>query len=72
MHTVLGQSDIGCFVPGECIDSTFLIALKTDRVNECLEECRRYVADNGATCQDFTFYVEEQVLKILCFEMDLA
>ncbi len=72
VHTVLGQSDIGCFVPGECIDSTFLIALETDRVNKCLEECRRYIADNGATCQDFTFYVEEQVKKILRFNMGLA
>ena len=55
------KDDAECFVPGECLDSTVLVVLQDSTVNDCLTDCKEYVADNGATCQDFTFYIQEQV-----------
>ncbi len=41
------KDDAECFVPGECLDSTVLVVLQDSTVNDCLTDCKEYVADGS-------------------------
>ena len=36
---VVGQTNVGCFVPGECIRSFYVDVTATDYPEECLDTC---------------------------------
>ena len=41
IQTTLGQiPEIGCFVPGECLFSSFVEANSTGSASECLDYCQ--------------------------------
>ncbi len=58
-----GQDDIGCFVPGECVESVALTELDVVLPSECLSACKEYEHEGTGDfeCNYFTFYFESNV-----------
>ena len=62
-----GQDDIGCFAPGECVESVALTELAADLPSECLSACKEYEHEGTGDfeCNYFTFYFDSNVGNIL-------
>ena len=58
-----GQDDIGCFVPGECVESVALTEMGAVLPSECLSACKEYEHEGTGDfeCNYFTFYFESNV-----------
>ncbi len=50
--------DIGCFAPGECVNSEIL-AVTSAYFNGCLEDCQD--EENHPGCEAFTHYANSSV-----------
>ena len=65
---VLGQ-DIGCFVPGECLNSNSIGVGQLDAPDQCLDFCK-----DTPNCLEFTHYQDDSACVLFsdCVELSDA